>query len=227
MRTVAGVDYLASLDELVDPSRVAIIVLNMQNYLVSENSAYMKAGGDVAALTSIVQRIKHVLKVARELGVLVTYGEYITHDESNNNMLTGPMLYANRNTATVSEVVAGTWDAQTLEEVAPTAGDIVITHSRSSAMYNTILEDVLKMREIKNLIVTGASTDGFILDTAVGTVQYGYYATIIRDCVISLDPHAHKVALAWMSSRFPMFDSEQVLAAWSSNRGHDQHSLTT
>ena len=137
------------------------------------------------------------------------------------------MLYAERNASTVSEIIAGTWGAQTLEEIAPTAGDIVITHSRSSAMYNTILEDVLKMREIRSLIVTGASTEGFVLDTAVGTVQYGYYATIIPDCVISLDQHAHEVALAWMSSRFPMFESDQVLAAWRGNRGHDQHSLKT
>mgnify|MGYP003328114379 FL=1 len=148
MRTVAGVDYLASLEELVDPTQVAVIVLNMQNYLVSEGGAYAEAGRDVAELTSIIRRIELVLKVARELGVLVTYGEYITRDEFENNLVTGPMLYSARNAATVSEIVAGTWDAQTLEAVAPTAGDIVIAHSRSSAMYNTILEDVLKMRGI-------------------------------------------------------------------------------
>ena len=221
MRTVAGVDYLASLEELVNPTQVAVIVLNMQNYLVSEAGVYVKSGGDVAALTSTVRRIQHVLKVSRELGVLVTYGEYITRDEFNNNLVTGPMLYAERNASTVSEIVAGTWDAQTLEAVAPTAGDIVITHNRSSAMYNTILEDVLKMRGIRSLIVTGASTEGFVLDTAVGTVQYGYYATIIRDCVISLNQHAHDVALAWMGSRFPMFESDQVLDAWRGNRGCD------
>ena len=221
MRTVAGVDYLASLEELVDPTQVAVIVLNMQNYLVSEAGAYAEAGRDVAELTSIIRRIELVLKVARELGVLVTYGEYITRDEFENNLVTGPMLYAARNAATVSEIFAGTWDAQTLDAVAPTAGDIVIAHSRSSAMYYTILEDVLKMRGIKSLILIGASTEGFVLDTAVGTVQYGYYATIIRDCVISLDQHANDVALAWMGSRFPMFESDEVLAAWRGNRGRD------
>jgi len=208
---------MASLEELVEPTQVAVIVLNMQNYLVSEAGAYAQSGSDVAALTSTVLRIERVLKVARELGVLVTYGEYITRDEFENNLVTGPLLYAARNAPTVSEIVAGTWDAQTLDAVAPTAGDIVITHSRSSAMYNTILEDVLKMRGIRSLLLIGASTEGFVLDTAVGTVQYGYYATIIRDCVISLDQHVHDVALAWMGSRFPMFESDQVLDAWRDN----------
>ena len=81
-------------------------------------------------------------------------------------------------------------------------------------MYNTLLNDILKVRGIRSLILTGVLTEGCVLRTAVGTEERGYYGVILRDCVSSFDLKMHNVGLTWLESRFPVFDVDQVLATW-------------
>ena len=112
------------------------------------------------------------------------------------------------------ELAKGSWGAQTLDALAPQAGDIIIHKTRGSAMHNSILADILNMRGIRSLIITGIQTDGAVLETAVDTVQHGYYAVVIQDCVSSFNSQGHQAALAWMDTRFPVFNLQDVLTAW-------------
>ena len=218
MRRVSGVDYLTTLEELVDPAQTAVMVIGMQNDNVSTQGGHAEAGTDISAVAAIVPRIECLLQAARDIGVLVTYAETIMRDKGGANLMMAPSLYPYVDDAFVPEMVGGSWGARTIDELAPQAGDVVIHKNRGSAMHNSILRDVLGMRGIRSLILTGIPIEGCVLETAVDTAQHGTYAPILRDCVSSFDAENHELALAWMDTRFPVFGLDEVLGAWQRKR---------
>ena len=45
-------------------------------------------------------------------------------------------------------------------------------------------------------------------------MHYGYYPVVVRDCVGSYNREGHERALAWMETKFPAFDLDEILATW-------------
>lgn len=218
MRTMNGVQILTTTEELVEPGRTAVIVIDMQNEMVSEEGGYARSGQDVSGLAVIVPNIQRLLTHAREIGVLVTYCEFLHRNRLGVTLMDGPNIYMHQQGPFVSEIVEGTWEAQTVSELAPHSGDIVIPKSRASAMYHTALDDILRGRGIRSLIVTGGITDGCVLKTAVDATHHGYYSVIIKDCVASYKRQIADLAMAWMETRFPVLNLEEVLSVWQKLR---------
>jgi nicotinamidase-related amidase len=81
-------------------------------------------------------------------------------------------------------------------------------------MYNTRLDNILKSRSIRSLVITGVVTNGCVLFTAADTMHHGYYPVVIRDCVGAYDPDWHNLALQWMETQFPVLQSDDVVAMW-------------
>lgn len=214
MRRISGVDYLTTIEELVDPEQTAVVVIDMQNDNVSEEGVYARAGTDVSPVSAIVPRIQRLLSAAREIGVLVAYAEYVMRGKLGGNLVAPSSLYQYREDNVVPEMIQATWGVQTIDELAPQAGDVIIHKNRGTAMHGSILADILRMRGIRSLALTGVFTNGSVMDTAMDTAQHGYYAVIIRDCVGSLTAKNHQLAMSWMETRFPVFDLDEVLAMW-------------
>lgn len=218
MRLINGVEVLTTIEELVDPGRTAVIVIDMQNQVVSEvtgpEAAHTKRKGDVANVAAIIPRIRRLLLEARSKGLPIIYAELIQRNRFGAPLVKGPTRYCHRDATSITEMVEGTWEAQTVDELAPQPGDFVISKSWSSVMYHTPLDDILKTRSIHSLVITGAITGGCVLMSAVDVQHYGYYPVVVRDCVGSYDLESHDLALRWMESVFPIFHSDEVIAVW-------------
>ena len=221
MQQINGVEVLTTVDELVAPTQTAIIIIDMQNYAISAQGGPARAGEDISQLVAMTPHLQSLLQAAREAGVLVTYAEHIMQNSLGANLSAAPMLYQLqlRPVRYVTHVVEGTWEAQTIDELAPQASDIIVrkaTAHGGSALYKTILDDVFRLRDIRSVIVAGQVTDGCVLRTAVDALQHSYYPIIVRECVGSMFQKSHEAALAWMETRFPMFDLDEVLTTWRS-----------
>ena len=214
MKTINDVEILTTIEELVDPARSAVIVIDLQNEEVSAGGGYAKTGADTSNLVAIVPGIQRLLAAARSLDVLVTYAEFIHRNSLGATLMNGPNVYCHRNSSWVSDVVEDTWEAQTVDELAPQAGDIIIRKSRASAMYHTRLDDALSTRGIRSLIITGCATGGCVMMTAVDAMHHGYYPVVVRDGVATYSLESHKRALAWMEGQFPTYNLDEILAAW-------------
>lgn len=90
-------------------------------------------------------------------------------------------------------------------DIAPLAGEPVITKEFGSAFIETDLEDVLKERGIEHLVVCGLATFGCVNQTVVYAKLYGYDVTVVKN--------AHG------TRAFPGWSAEQLIdtfnAAWS------------
>lgn len=218
MKTVIGVNVLTTIDELVEPASAAVIVVDVQNTCFSSISGFEGAktgkAADIANMTPIIPRIQKLLEAARTRRVLVIYTEFIHRNRLGVTLMDGPNNYCVRNNPTQPDVVEGSWEAQTVGDLSPQPGDVVIQKSRADAFYHTRLDDVLKARGIQTVLVTGVLSAGCVLMTAVGAMHNGYYPLIVRNCVASYSIESHQQALAWMETQFPAFDLEVVLSAW-------------
>ena len=218
MKTVIGVDVLTTVQELVVPSKTAVLVVDVQNACFNAISGFEGAGsnGDagVANMRPIIPGIKRLLEVARGKDILIAYSEFIHRNKLGVTLMDGPNNYCVRNNPSQPDVVEGAWEAQTLDELAPQYGDVVVKKSRGSAFHQTPLDNILKARGIGTVVITGVLSAGCVLFTAADAMHHGYYPLIVRDCVASYSLEAHRQALAWMGTQFPVFDLAEALAVW-------------
>jgi ureidoacrylate peracid hydrolase len=218
-KNVNGVEVLTSIEEFVNPSSSAVIVIDMQNEIVSTEGGYGRSDKAAPAnpknhqiLPRFVQQVSKLrtfLDAARQAGVMVGYAEYIHQDRYGKMVVNGPEVWMHRNSSFVSKAVEGTWESKTVDELAPKQGEILIRKSRADAFYATYLDDLLKDKQIKTVLLTGTGTGGCVFATAMGAMERGYYPVIVRDAV-----DQDQQALGFMKGRFPIYDSDEIIAVW-------------
>ena len=219
MKRVIGVDVLTTVEELSAPGRTAVLVVDVQNACFNSVGGFEGngAGGEaaIAHMTPIIPRIGRLLEAARGRGILIAYTEFIHRNRLGVTLMDGPNNYCVRNNPDQPDVVEGSWEAGTLDELAPQPGDVVVTKSRGSAFYQTPLDNILKARGIGTVLLTGVLSAGCVLFTAADAMHHGYYPLVVRDCVASYSLEAHEQALDWMETQFPVFGLGEVLAVWA------------
>ena len=222
-QNVNGVEVLTEITELADPAHSAVIVIDMQNEIVSTQGGYNRpdrsAPADPSKHTVIprfkeqVEHMRLLLQAARESGVPVIYAQYIHRDQSGRMIVNGPECWTHYREPWVSCAVAGTWEAETIQELAPQAGEITIKKGRGDAFYNTYLEDLLREKGVTNLILTGTAGGGCVFATAMGAMERGYYPVYVSDCV-----DQPQFIQATIKGRFPIYRSDEILTVWQSAR---------
>jgi ureidoacrylate peracid hydrolase len=212
MRVIQGIEVLTTLDELLDPKTTAIMCVDMQNANATEEG---KFGAQVAPVRAIIPKIQSLLAAARSRGVLVTYAEYIQCNRDGVNLFDGPELWSSRDHPSVYLIREGTWEARTIDELAPRPGDVLFLKSRGSAFWETPLTSILNARHIRSLILTGTATSGCVFATWLDARERGFYPVLVTDAVAEPGGSRHQIALDWMASSAPTTTTDEILAIWS------------
>jgi nicotinamidase-related amidase len=75
---VAGKQVLTELTELVDPSRAALVIIDMQRDFIEPGFAFDRLGVDLTMYPAVRARIVTLLREARAAGVLVVHVQMTT-----------------------------------------------------------------------------------------------------------------------------------------------------
>jgi len=217
---VSGVKILNTMEELVDPQHSLLLVVDMQNAMISTEGICTRTDKSVdpdpdkhtvrTACGDQVKNIQKILKAARKAGLPVAYAKMIHQTKSGEILAAGSQRWWTRNMEWMHNIQEGTWDAQVVDELAPQEGDIVIEKTRGNIFYNTDFDDLLKERGIKSIILTGTATCGCVMMSANGAVEHGYYAVYVKDCLDQQDDPVFK----WLEKSMPMYGSEDIIAVW-------------
>jgi len=89
--------------------------------------------------------------------------------------------------------IEGDPGAEIHPDVAPQAGDAIITKRRVSAFTGSDLEVVLRSLGAENLVLTGISTSGVVLSTLRQAADMDYRITVLEDLCVDTDPEVHKM----------------------------------
>lgn len=229
MRLIHGVEVLTTVEELVDPSYTAVLVIDMQNGCVYGDKAYDEANLDPDTLMAkAIPRIQSILSAARERHIPIFYAEILHFDAKGTFLPDGPNIFCHRNKgADRFTLREGLPAAQTIEALAPQPGDLIVRKDRASALSYTPLDPYLKARNIRSVIITGTSTRGCVLITAIDTEMHGYYPVVLSDCVATGSMEAQKLALTWMESEMAVLTSQDVLSAWGAPDGQPRQENTS
>jgi nicotinamidase-related amidase len=112
--------------------------------------------------------------------------------------------------------MAGTQGAEIIPELAPRPGDHISPKTSYSGFYGTDLNEYLRKKGIKTLILTGVLTNCCIQYIAGEVFVRGYRLIVPPDCVEALTEKEHSDALEyirfWFKAETP--SSSALIASW-------------
>src|SRR4051812_34323950 len=73
MLEIYGKQVCETLDEVLEPSRCALLAVDIQNDFMRPEGKIAQAGNDISALQAILPRCADFIDRARELGVLIVH----------------------------------------------------------------------------------------------------------------------------------------------------------
>lgn len=219
--TVNGVKVLTTIEEFVNPAYSHVVVVDLQNDWISTEGSLVRKDKKIPAdpkkheiaanhWAEPVKNVQPFLDAARENGVNVGYVEVIMYDRMRQMLWTsGELWCARAATEWIPRIVEGSWEAQTLSEIAPQKGEFIVHKIHGDGFYNTTLDDLLKEKSARCLLMVGGASSGCLFATALGALDNGYYPIWVSDCV-EPDPEQFKRIEGW----FPTFTSAEIIAAW-------------
>jgi nicotinamidase-related amidase len=173
----------------LDLSRVALLVLDFQNYGIHPDGYWAKHGEPdwPAIARPAVERTARVLEAARRSRLLVIHVGVAWREGRPEMNLTAPIF-----TLSPDRSVEGTWASEFYEPVRPAAGEIVVYKRSVSALAGTELDRLLRVRDVNTLVLAGVATHFAVEGTAREAVDRGYRVVVLEDCCASRVPEVHR-----------------------------------
>jgi len=205
-------DVLRTLKERCDPSKAALIVVDVQNDFVSRDGSAAKRGEDVGAAMAMVPNLLRLIEEGRRVGLIIVYIR-TTHSEWTD---TPSWIYRTSQKGGLSTCREGTWGAEFYEGISPSPTERVVIKHRYSAFINTDLNTVLKARNIQSVLVCGVATNFCVETTARDGYMFDYYVTMIDDCSAAYETKLHLGTLENMRRHFGLVASSgEIIEAWN------------
>jgi len=167
-------------------SETCVLVVDMQNDFVKpEGRLYVKGS------EKVVRVIAGLLERARRAGVLIAY--------TMDTHYPGDMEFEYFG----EHCVKGSWGWRIVDELEPRQGDVVVEKPRFDAFYSTMLDDVLRGRGVRNIVVTGTVGHICVLASVAGAWMRGYRVYAPLDAIVFMDAEGRRV-FEYLASRVYM-----------------------
>lgn len=165
--------------ERIDPARLALVVVDMQNDFVAED-APLEAGHGRA----IIPRLKLLRSAIEASGGLVVYTRH-AHRQDGTDMGRYRDLYPP--IAAGRALIDGTPGAEIYPDLDPDPNSPVITKSRYSAFYGTELPTILADSDVDTVAVAGVTTEDCVHATARDAMFRDFWTLVVADASATYD----------------------------------------
>ncbi len=169
----------------LDPSRTALVIIDMQRDFLEPGGFGAMLGNDVSQLARTVEPLMAVLAAARAMGMAVIH----TREGHRPDLTDAPPTKLAR-----GNLSCGIGD-----------GEAVLDKPGKGAFYATDLELILRNGGIGTLVVTGVTTEVCVHTTVREGNDRGFECLVLEDCVGSYFPEFHEVGLRMIAAQGGIF----------------------
>ena len=179
----------------LDTAKTAVIVCDMQNDFGAVGGMFHRAGIDITPIQAAVAPTARVLDAARTAGVKIIYLKMeFRPDLSDAGSVVSPNWRKHLPLGRIGEattapdgrkgriLIRDTWNTEIVPELAPRAGDSIVSKHRYSGFFETDLDLILRSLGVTTLLVTGCTTSVCVESTIRDAMFRDYSCLLLTDC---------------------------------------------
>jgi nicotinamidase-related amidase len=226
---VAADPYAWPYDGVLTPANTALVIIDMQTDFCGKGGYIDLLGYDLSASRACIAPSSKLLSRARELGFHVIHTREghrpdLSDLPDNKRWRSRRLQGGGAGQTGIGDpgpcgrvLVRGEPGWEIIPELAPREGEPIIDKPGKGSFCATDLDLILRQRGIRNLVLTGITTDVCVHTTMREANDRGYECLILGDCCAATDAGNHAAALKMVTMQNGVFgavsNSQAVLEA--------------
>ena len=191
-------------------SKVALVIIDLQNDFLSPDGAYARGGAVSAAALELPTRVARVAQTVKQHGGLVAASQFTLWPDADGEPMISPHLKTLRPFLQRGDFAPGSHGQACVDALAPLV-DVSVFKVAYSAFFNTQLDWVLRRAGVGTVAVCGIVTNGGVASTVRDAHMRDYRTLVLSDGCAAFDAQAHANALADMRSVAQVMDCNEFM----------------